>query len=287
MDLNKLLIFKAIVESGSITKASEALKSHQPVVTRQIKSFENEVGKQLFIRTKKGIFLTDEGEIIYSLASNICSLVNEGISELNKNLTGSKGRLRVITTVGMINSWLINKLRSFLNEYPEVKIDIEGSNNLFKHENINTDVFVGTLNNEDENLEKVFLRSYHLKLYASNDYIKKFGSPKTFEELTHHKLLSFSYGIPSSFGDPDWFLKTSGMILEPYMNINSSFGLAIATKFGLGISALAEEYMKDLGIELVDLFPSDEGKKVDIYYIYHKKMKFSKRVKLLGEYLAK
>ena len=59
-------VFYVVATCGNITKASQELRISQPAVTKQIKTLENQLGGELFIRTKRGVILTDNGKEIYN-----------------------------------------------------------------------------------------------------------------------------------------------------------------------------------------------------------------------------
>ena len=75
MDINYelLKIFNEVAKEGSISKAAESLHISQPAVTQSIHTLENNLGGILFIRTPKGVILTDEGNELYSF-------IKEGIN---------------------------------------------------------------------------------------------------------------------------------------------------------------------------------------------------------------
>ena len=70
IDFELYRIFYIVAECESITKASNELFISQPAVTKQIKKLEELLGCDLFIRTKKGLILTDSGKMIYSDIKN-------------------------------------------------------------------------------------------------------------------------------------------------------------------------------------------------------------------------
>ena len=70
IDFELYRIFYVVAECGSITKASIELFISQPAVTKQIKKLESILGCDLFIRTKRGLVLTESGKAIYSDVRN-------------------------------------------------------------------------------------------------------------------------------------------------------------------------------------------------------------------------
>ena len=57
--------FYCVAKNGNITKAANELMITQPGVSKAIKSLEEQIGCSLFIRTKNGVILTDEGKVFY------------------------------------------------------------------------------------------------------------------------------------------------------------------------------------------------------------------------------
>ncbi|KIR03618.1 transcriptional regulator, LysR family [Lachnospiraceae bacterium TWA4] len=83
MELRVLQYFLAVTREQSILGAAESLHLSQPTLSRQIKDMEEELGKQLFIRSNRRITLTEEGMILRKRAEEILSLVQRTQEELS------------------------------------------------------------------------------------------------------------------------------------------------------------------------------------------------------------
>lgn len=83
MELRVLQYFLAVAREQNITAAAESLFLSQPTLSRQLKDLENELGKQLFIRGKRQITLTEEGMILRKRASEIMELVKKAENEIS------------------------------------------------------------------------------------------------------------------------------------------------------------------------------------------------------------
>lgn len=70
INLNTLNYFYEIANTNNITKASENLNVSQPALTKAIKQLESDLNAKLFIRSKKGVVLTEAGEILYDYTKN-------------------------------------------------------------------------------------------------------------------------------------------------------------------------------------------------------------------------
>ena len=82
MELRVLQYFLAITREQSITGAAEALHLSQPTLSRQLRDLEEELGKQLFIRGKRQITLTEEGMLLRKRAQEITELVQKTENEI-------------------------------------------------------------------------------------------------------------------------------------------------------------------------------------------------------------
>lgn len=78
MEIRVLHYFLTVITEGSISQAANSLHITQPTISRQLKELEEELGKQLFIRHKKGgISLTPEGLLLQSRAQEIMTMVEQ------------------------------------------------------------------------------------------------------------------------------------------------------------------------------------------------------------------
>lgn len=82
MELRVLQYFLAVTREQSISGAAEALHLSQPTLSRQLKDMEDELGKQLFIRSNRKITLTEEGMILRKRAEEITALVKKAQDEI-------------------------------------------------------------------------------------------------------------------------------------------------------------------------------------------------------------
>ncbi len=286
MDLNTLKLFKKIADKKSFLTASQELEMSPVVLTRKIARFEKELGQKLMSRSRAGVFLTEEGESLYEIASSIEALEKEGEEKIYNSTKELKGDIRIQTTTGTLNSWLTDAAVDFSEINPGIQLNILSTNDPLGSANHFSDVIIGPLKKEDEHLERIYIRTYSQKFYASEGYIKKFGRPKSKEDFDNHRLISFSNGEPAAFGDVDKFLiGRDGKKRKAYMNINSSNGLLRAAELGAGIIYLGKEFLEENNVDLVDVFPTSPFESLDIYYLFHKNLKPINRIISFGNFL--
>ena len=101
MDVKQLTALVAIAETGSVTRAAEVLHLVQPAVTRQVRLLEEELGAPLFDRTRQGMRLTDDGQILLEHARRALGELERARAEIRP----VSGELRGVVTVGLSPSF--------------------------------------------------------------------------------------------------------------------------------------------------------------------------------------
>lgn len=93
MDIRVMRYFLAVVEEKNITRAAERLHIAQPSLSKQLMELEKELGKQLLIRGKKQITLTEEGVLLRKRAEEIIELLKKTEQELRSDSQELSGDL--------------------------------------------------------------------------------------------------------------------------------------------------------------------------------------------------
>lgn len=117
-------IFFQVAKNKSISKAAEVMFISQPAVSQSIRQLEDKLGGKLFIRTKKGVILTEEGNILYKyISSGIQSFINGENSFLNyMNLDSGSIRMGASTTV--MRHIVMPYIEKFHSQYPGIDVKI-------------------------------------------------------------------------------------------------------------------------------------------------------------------
>ncbi|MFJ9417252.1 LysR family transcriptional regulator [Streptomyces sp. NPDC101227] len=120
LDLRKLRYFVAVAEHRHFGRAAQALFIAQPVLSRQIRAFEQELGCPLFTRTTRSIELTPAGKQLYDEASRITTVVDVALRRVHEAQQGEQ-RLVVAFSPGLHVS---DAIRAFAVSHPKVVIDV-------------------------------------------------------------------------------------------------------------------------------------------------------------------
>ncbi|WP_424886964.1 LysR family transcriptional regulator [Streptomyces sp. XH2] len=120
LDLRKLRYFVAVAEHRHFGRAAQALFIAQPVLSRQIRAFEQELGCPLLTRTTRSVELTPAGQQLYDEASRIAAVVDGALQRVQEAQRGEQ-RLVVAFSPGLHVS---DAIRAFTASRPEVVIDV-------------------------------------------------------------------------------------------------------------------------------------------------------------------
>ena len=207
MDWDKLKSFYEIAISRSISKASTKLNISQSALSRQIQDLEYDLKTPLFIRHQKGVRLTEQGENLF----NTVNQINFSISDFEKKLIDKKikpvGKLTVSTTVGFGSTWLTPRINKFVDQFPEMDVNLIMSDEEVDLSSRVADVAVRVKKPTQANLIFKKFVNFHNHIYASSDYLQKNGIPRNVNDLDRHNLICFGAGLPSPISNIDWILK--------------------------------------------------------------------------------
>lgn len=118
MELRLLRYFLAVAREENITHAAEILHITQPSLSKQLMELEQELGKQLFIRGKRKITLTEEGVLLRKRADEILMLCDKTQREIAQDFDPSGG---VISIGGAGSSVVAQATALIADRYPGVK----------------------------------------------------------------------------------------------------------------------------------------------------------------------
>jgi len=131
------------------------------------------------------------------------------------------------------------------------------------------------------------LFTVHFHAYASADYLKRHGHPRTLDELDKHRILLLGGPIPSYFQGLNW-LEHAGRDGStpriPAFEVNNVLGLKRAVERGVGIGTLPD-YLSDDSTSLVQLFTDRETPKLEAYFTYAQEMRSVARIQVFRDFL--
>ena len=290
MDWDKLKIFHAAAEAGSFTHAGEQLGLSQSAVSRQVSALEQDLAVVLFHRHARGLILTEQGELLFRTAHEVFTRLEGVRIKLADSRERPTGELKVTTTTGIGVHWLTPKLGEFTDLYPDIKLTLITTDEELDLGMRHADVGIRLRLPTQPDLIQRKLFSVHFHAYAAPDYLKRFGTPHSFEDLDSHRLLILGGSdVPPNLQDTRWLLSGAGRDGKeprtPHLVITNILGILRACQAGIGI-ALLPDYIVEEGGELIQLFSQDSNISLDAYFVYPEELKSVSRVQVFRDFLV-
>lgn len=189
MDWDKLRIFHAVADAGSLTHAGDKLNLSQSAVSRQVRGLEEQLNTNLFHRHARGLILTEQGELLFDATSAMIKRLDAAAARIRDSEEEVFGELRVTTTTGFGTLWLAPRLSKLYDTYPDLKIDLMLEERVLDLPMREADVAIRLKEPSQADLVRKRLMTVRMCLYASTDYLKTNSPPQTVEEVSNHRLI--------------------------------------------------------------------------------------------------
>ena len=288
MDWDKLRIFHAAAEAGSFTHAADKLHLSQSAISRQVSALEHEVGVPLFHRHARGLILTEQGEMLQQTANDVFMKLEAVKNRLIDSKKRPSGRLKVTTTVGLGSAWLAIRMHEFMDMYPGIAVELFLSNEEVDLGMRKADCAIRLRLPQQPDLIQRRLFTVHFHVFASPEYIKRFGKPQGVEDLDKHRLIVWGDDAPGYLKDVNWLTRAgmpNGQKREPALLINSILAIKRAVLRGAGI-AMLPDYSVGEDTALIPVMTDTDVPSFDTYFVYSSELKNSARLNAFRDFLV-
>jgi DNA-binding transcriptional LysR family regulator len=205
VDLNLLMMFLDIVNSGSISQS--ALRSHVPKATlsRKLRLLEQQVGAVLLKRGPHRLEMTEIGQALFRHCERIAAEADEASSIASEMQSQLRGAMRISMPFGLGNTWISQALAHFALAYPDVKLSIHVTNRWVdvSEEPYDIAIYIGRIRNEHLPVRR--LAELGRGVYASPDYLERKGVPGVPADLLKHDCIA----LESQLSDGVWTIETT------------------------------------------------------------------------------
>jgi DNA-binding transcriptional LysR family regulator len=283
MDWSALRDFLAVANTGSLSRAAAQLKISQPTLSRRIAALEEQLGARLFVRTPRGLLLTDDGETVLEGARRVEqeALSIERMAEAaQQTLTGT---VRISLTEGLGTAWLPQKLAAFHRKHPGLCVELLIDNRTVDLVRREADIAVRMFRPSQPDLIAQHAGDVMMGLYAAKSYLKVHGRPQRAEELTEHTLVGFD----ETLGRNPAVQKFESLFRpEKIVHRSNSFmGQLAATRAGIGLG-VHDCFLADQAPELERLMPRYFSHKLEVWLVTHPDMRRSARIRAVYDFIA-
>ncbi|MCC2651556.1 MAG: LysR family transcriptional regulator [Microvirga sp.] len=288
MDWDKIRLFYEVVDAGNFTRAGEKLGVNQSSVSRQISALEHDLKIPLFHRHPRGLILTEHGEVLFRAAQDIRQRLEETRQRLTETSERPAGDLRVTATVGIGGIWLAQRIKEFLDLYPEVRIQLILTNEELDLAMREADIAIRLRLPAQPDLiqRRLFTIQYHA--YAANSYLERLGEPERIEDLDDHSILSLGGDQPAFILDLHRLSQLGRDPKDPRPSrlvVNDSLALRKAIENGAGIG-MAPDYAMSNNPKVKQVLRDVQMPVLDSYLVYPEELRSVARVQVFRDFLV-
>lgn len=241
-------IFYMVAKKGNITKAANELNISQPAISKSIKNLEQQLGGTLFIRTKRGVVLTEEGKEFYRYIEQAMEFINNAENKFSDLIHLETGTIRIGVSTTLTKQFLLPYLETFHKLYPKIKIQIVTNFSLELIERLRNgllDLLILNLPNSSGNdIEIIEVKRVQDCFIVGESYKELVKNKMTLEEITNYPLVLQSKGSATRNFLDDFCAKRN-ITLQPDMNLTSYSLVVEFTKIGFGIGYATRDYIKE------------------------------------------
>ncbi len=288
MDWDKLRIFHAAAEAGSFTHAGDGLRMSQSAVSRQVSALEKELGVALFHRHARGLVLTEQGEILFRTATEVMTKLHTAETLLSDGTTKPTGELRITAPIGLGTVWVTQRLREFMDLYPEIRVELVLNDDQLDIAMREADVAIWTREPEQPDLIRRQLTTVPIRAFASTQYVRRYGSPRSLSELDGHRFISYGGNPVPHLSAVRWLETAEREGREPRVpvfRVNSVVAIKYAIRSGIGIG-LIPDYLTEEETDLVPVLENVQLPTMPLIFVYPEELKTAKKVQVLRDFLV-
>ncbi len=282
LDWNDLRFFLAVADAGSFRGAAQDLGSSINAVRKRIDDLEYELNCILFARSPSGTSLTTDGRSVYSVAVEIRDRV--GLLDTIGGMKGVSGEgiVRLAMTEGLGTFWIMPKLSELSTLHPKIKVDLRCEMKIPDISRLECDLAVQLEKPRDESLVIRKIATLHLLLYASDDYIRLHGTPKSVSDHEDHSFVHLvADQIPSHLLAEKVKTDPQFRFVRILTNSSSAQVMAIAESAGIGV---LPSYATVLSPRLVPINANFYLKR-PVWLVYHPGVIKLRRVRVVADWI--
>lgn len=281
--------FVLVAQSGSFTKAADALGLPKSSISSAVQGLEKSLGTRLFHRSTRSVTLTQDGETYLPQCQTLLAELDAIGSQFQRNPNDIRGILRVDMPSRFATTIVIPHLASFIEKYPNIRLKISSADYRVDpiKEGIDCVIRVGEL--DDSSLIARPLTQYRSLNCVSPNYAEAYGIPQTLTELANHKLIEYSHTLGNL--DAQFEYMEDGKVKQQSMPsslaVNGTDAYLDACLSGLGIAqipAIGVESFIENGL-LLPVLPQFEAEPMPVSLLYPSRRQPPKRLVVFMDWL--
>lgn len=191
---NQLTIFQAIVREGSIRGAARKLEMTPPSVSHALKQLEQHLKLPLFTRSTRKIELTEAGVLLHAQISDAMSALDYALENVTDLSETPSGQVSITVPRFVFQFFLRPIYAEFCERYPDVQLEISVSDEAVDiiQEGFDLGIRFGD-RIESGMVARALTATMQEAIFASPDYLARYGTPQSLEDLQQHKMIQYRF----------------------------------------------------------------------------------------------
>lgn len=251
--------FYYVAKNKNISRASNELSISQPAISKAIKTLEEQLNTNLFIRKRDGMELTEAGEAFYKKIKDAMELISSAENDLKVITSMETGVINIGASKTILHDFLMPYIKDFHKKYPKINIRIytdKTSDLIDKSKMGIIDViFTNMPYGLPANFDSIKIFQLHDCLACNKTYKYLEGKKISKKDLSKLPLLVLTKGATTRIRLDDYCTKNN-IEIHPEMEFGSNTLIKEFTEAGFGIGLLTEEHIKE-ELESGELFKLD------------------------------
>ena len=239
-------VFREVAETGNISLAAENLYLSQSAVSQSVKQLEQQLDTRLFLRSPRGVTLTEDGRLLFEYVRSAMGLLETGEDKLQQTRTLQAGTLVIGASDTVTSQFLLPHLKAFHRRYPNIHIRII-SGRSYKVLGLlragKVDIAFASAPGDADDLDHTPCLATHTAFVASPDYSCDFTHPYTPEELAAFPLILLEKKASSRVYLEKYFLRR-GVRLTPEIELGARSLLVDLARIGFGVAGVTREFVQ-------------------------------------------
>ncbi|MDR3412667.1 MAG: LysR family transcriptional regulator [Formivibrio sp.] len=291
--LDAMQIYIRVAELASFTQTAESMGLPKASISTAVQQLEGLLGTRLLHRTTRRVHMTQDGQAFYERCKDVLADMEELQGMFRLGEAALEGRLRIDMSLGIARNIIIPRLPEFLRLHPRLEIELSSSDRRVDlvREGFDCVLRVGQL--ADSSLVARKLGYYRQINCASPDYLARFGTPQSLDDLASHQLVhytptlgarsaGFEYVDESDEGMP------RSLPMAGAVTVNNSEAYQAACLAGLGIIQAPEVGLRALiaAEQLVEVLPQYRASPMPVSLLYANRRHLPKRMQVFMAWVA-
>jgi DNA-binding transcriptional LysR family regulator len=242
--LRGTLAFVTAAKQGSFTQAARTLDLSPQAVAASIARLESALDVRLFNRTTRSIALTEEGHAFLSRAELGLAALEDATQSVRDKEKSPAGVVRVTSGAAFGRIYLMPMLAEFRKRYPNVRLDLSFDDRKVDLVRDGYDIAFRGGAIADSSLITRRICALNFVMVASPAYLKKYGIPKTPDDLYQHQIIMLRFATGVSV---PWNLRVKGKVVtfdapSPSLTLSDTAAVGDAAVMGLGITLVSQHF---------------------------------------------